>query len=211
MVITIVDYGLGNLGSIANIVRKCGGTPQITSNVEYIKNAEKIILPGVGAFDNGMSRINELGFADILRKKAIVDKVPILGICLGMQLLTRSSNEGKINGLGLIDAIVKKFEFDKSDEEKKKVPHMGWNFVQVVSDCSLLRKTDYPIEDPRFYFVHSYYVKCNDQADVVGVTRYGHDFVSVFHKNNIYGMQFHPEKSHKFGMSVFRDFINLKG
>jgi len=200
--ITIIDYGMGNLGSVANMIKKVGGKSIITSDKDEIKNAKKILLPGVGSFDNAIKNIKNLELWDILKEKALVEKVPIMGICLGMQLLTKGSEEGRLEGFGFIDAYAKKFKFENSDF---KIPHMGWNKVNLSKDSKLF--LDNSDENRRFYFVHSYAVQCNDKNDILTTTFYGYKFVSSFEKNNIIGCQFHPEKSHKFGMKLFKNFV----
>ena len=202
--LTIVDYGMGNLGSVFNMFKKIAVPSVISSDLDEIKRAEKILLPGVGAFDNAMKRINESGFREVLDFKALEEKVPVLGICLGMQLLTESSEEGSEKGLGWIKATTKKFEF--KPEEKLKVPHMGWNRVFASSESRLTE--NFP-EEPRFYFVHSYYVEVERSKDSILRTRYGIEFDSGIQNGNIYGAQFHPEKSHKFGMKLFENFAKL--
>jgi glutamine amidotransferase len=197
--ITVIDYGMGNLGSIANMIKKVGAKSIITSSVEDIKRADKLILPGVGSFDNGMRQLKELGLIDTLNTKVLDDKTPILGICLGMQLMAESSEEGELDGLGWVEAKSKKF-ISKS----LKVPHMGWNIIYNQKESKLFSLTD---DEKRFYFVHSYFVECNREEDILTTTYYGHDFVSSFEKENIVGVQFHPEKSHKFGMKLFKNFV----
>ena len=200
--ITIIDYGLGNLGSIKNMLKYIGVASEIQSDLESIKRAQKIILPGVGKFDTGMSRINQSGLRDILNYKALKEQVPILGICLGMHLLTNGSEEGSLAGLGWIDAYVKKFQANKN----LKVPHMGWNLVKT-SNLNTLNES-FPIES-RFYFVHSYYVEVAKAENSMFKTFYGNEFDSGIFSKNIYGFQFHPEKSHKFGMMLFEQFTKL--
>jgi glutamine amidotransferase len=201
-VITIIDYGMGNLGSIKNMFRRIKVESEITGDKNQIAMAEKILLPGVGAFDAAMEKINTAGLSDILNKKTLEDKTPTLGICLGMQLLTKSSEEGKLPGLGWIDANTVKFNPNSS----LKIPHMGWNTVNIKKQSPLL--IDLP-DEPRFYFVHSYYVSCNDTSDVLTTTHYGIDFHSIIQHDNIYGAQFHPEKSHKFGMKILENFSKI--
>jgi glutamine amidotransferase len=203
--ITIVNYGMGNLGSVLNMFKKIGVAARLSESLSEIVEAEKILLPGVGAFDAAMERIDEGGFREVLNKKAMQDKVPVLGICLGMQLLTEKSEEGKRAGFGWISGTTKRFDF--TPEQNLKVPHMGWNIVEEVNPSPLTK--DFP-EEPRFYFVHSYYVKANDEKNVLMRTPYGLKFDSVVSNNeNIYGAQFHPEKSHKFGMQLLRNFSQL--
>ena len=202
--IIIVDYGLGNLGSIYNMLKKIGAEAEISSDPARILEAGKLLLPGVGAFDNGMKNLEELGLISVLEKKVISEKTPLLGICLGMQLLTKRSEEGAREGLGWIDAETVKFNFTGT-EGKLKVPNMGWNHVQVVKESKLM-KDMYP--EPRFYFVHSYHVKCNDPEDELLKSDYGFGYTSGFERDNIIGVQFHPEKSHKYGMKLLQNFAD---
>lgn len=197
--IVIIDYGTGNLGSIHNMIKKVGYKSIISSDIETIKKADKLILPGVGSFDNGMKNLKEYELIEVLRQKVLLEKTPILGICLGMQLMTNSSEEGQASGLGWIDAQAKKFVSDKL-----KIPHMGWNILHHQKLSKLFDELD---SEKRFYFVHSYCVSCNDEEDVLTNTTYGHDFVSSYEKDNIIGVQFHPEKSHKFGMNLIKNFV----
>ena len=200
--ITIVDYGLGNLGSIKNMLEYIGVPVEIQSDLKLIKMAKKIILPGVGKFDAAMSRINQSGLREVLDYKALEEQIPILGICLGMQLLTKKSEEGSLMGLGWIDADVKKFKLNKDF----KVPHMGWNSIEISKLNNLTKSLK---NDSRFYFVHSYFVKTLKNENSLFKTSYGHQFDSGIVSNNIYGVQFHPEKSHKFGMKLLEQFAKL--
>ena len=200
--ITIIDYGLGNLGSIQNMFKRIGVQAKITSDLGEIAGANKILLPGVGAFDNAMTRINETGLKEVLDKKAKLDKVPILGICLGMQLLTRGSQEGVLSGLGWIEADTIKFPAI----DGLKVPHMGWNVVNPSTQSKLT--LDLPNES-RFYFVHSYYVQVDKQENSILKANYGIEFDAAIQNDNIYGAQFHPEKSHKFGMQLLKNFSEI--
>jgi glutamine amidotransferase len=200
--IVIIDYGAGNLGSVVNMLKKIGTRVLVSSNAAIIGQAEKLILPGVGAFDQGMKNINDLGILPLLTDCVFKNRIPILGICLGMQLLTQKSEEGVLSGLGWIDAEAIRFNFDNKLD--LKIPHMGWNTVKVCKDSPLFNHM-YP--DPRFYFVHSYYVVCRCEQDILTKTFHGYDFVSSFVKGNIVGVQFHPEKSHKFGMKFLKNFV----
>jgi glutamine amidotransferase len=203
--ITIVNYGMGNLVSVQNMLKRIGIACEITGDLDRISNAQKILLPGVGAFDAAVERIDSVGLREVLNTKAIQEKVPVLGICLGLQLLTHSSEEGNLPGLGWIPAKTVKFNFQQSTG--LKIPHMGWNEINIVNSNVLL--SDLP-EEPRFYFVHSYHAKAEDEKYVLARTHYGYDFDSVItNGDNIFGAQFHPEKSHKFGMKVLNNFAKM--
>lgn len=202
----IVDYGMGNLGSIRNMVHQIGSEAILSSGVADIRHAKKLILPGVGAFDAGMAHLNELGLIPALEEKVIKEKIPILGICLGLQLFSKKSEEGIKPGLGWIDAETVRFRIEKSSGSLR-IPHMGWNTVQKTHESRLFCHLP---GDVRFYFVHSYHVLCGNRDDEVLKTRYGHDFTSAVEHDNIYGVQFHPEKSHKFGMQVLKNFLELE-
>lgn len=202
--ITIVDYGMGNLGSVQNMLKKIGTDSIVASDKDEILKAKKLLLPGVGSFDNAVKNLQELGLMEVIRKKVIEEKIPIMGICLGMQILTNSSEEGDLKGFGFIDAEAKKFNFDTIDENLP-IPHMGWNKTESQKKSKLYVEND--DKNRRFYFVHSYAVVCNDRADILTTTHYGYDFVSSFEKDNIIGCQFHPEKSHKYGMKLLKNFV----
>jgi len=202
--IVIVDYRTGNLGSVANMFKRIGVAATITSEASDIEKADKLILPGVGAFDSGMNNLGMLGLVPILNHQALERKKPVLGICLGMQLMAKCSEEGKLAGLGWMDA--RAVRLAPNGHVGLRVPHMGWNTVNPTKECPLLQ--DMP-DDSRFYFVHSYHIVCDNQEDVSSITHYGSDFASVVHKRNLYGVQFHPEKSHKFGMKILQNFAKL--
>ena len=204
--ITIVDYGLGNLGSIQNMFKHIGVKARIESDVDKIKSASKILLPGVGSFDTAMEKINKKGLKEVLHEKAIKEQIPVLGICLGMQLLTSSSEEGHLSGLGWIPG--KTLTYKNHINKKIKIPHMGWNLVSKSSESELTQGFD-DFEEVRFYFVHSYFVKVADEKNSILKTSYGVEFDSAIQKDNIYGAQFHPEKSHKFGMKIFKNFASI--
>jgi imidazole glycerol-phosphate synthase subunit HisH len=201
--ITIIDYGMGNLGSVFNMFKKNGVASKITSDLEEIKSATKLLLPGVGSFDKAMQRIHNSGIKDVLDNKVIKEKTPILGICLGMQLLTNSSEEGVEKGLGYVNASTKRFTFQ---DNKMKIPHMGWNLVHKSNKSKL---TEGLIQESRFYFVHSYYVEVEQPKNSILKTNYGLEFDSAIQNKNIYGAQFHPEKSHKFGMKLLQNFSKI--
>jgi glutamine amidotransferase len=203
--IVIIDYDMGNVGSIANMIKRVGGESIISRDPEEIQKASKLILPGVGAFDTGMQNIEGFGLLPVLNQKILVDRAPILGICLGMQLLTTRSEEGKLKGLGWIEAETVRFPSSTPDCPKLRIPHMGWNHAVPAKADALL--ADLP-PDLRFYFVHSYHVVCAHQSDVLLTTTYGIPFTSAVSRGNIWGTQFHPEKSHTFGMRLIHNFVH---
>jgi glutamine amidotransferase len=200
---TIINYNLGNPKSIKNMLAYLGIESRISSDHAEIASADRLILPGVGHFQHGMEQLEQLGLIELLKKEVLEKNKPILGICLGMQLLTKHSEEGNLAGLGFIDAQTKKFVLK---DTSLKVPHMGWNMVSFQKESKLIQEVS---ENPRYYFVHSYYVDCSHQDDILCSTNYGEDFVSGFQHNNIFGLQFHPEKSHKFGMELFANFCKI--
>jgi glutamine amidotransferase len=202
--IVIADYGMGNLGSVLNMFNKVGASAIISSDLDVISKAPKILLPGVGSFDAAMQKIEESGMKEVLNQKALVEKVPVLGICLGMQLLTNFSEEGILPGLGWIDGGA--YHFKSRIEESYRIPHMGWNRVDIVQENEITIGFQ---DEFSFYFVHSYYVTVNDQANSMMKTNYGLEFDSAIVKDNIFGAQFHPEKSHKFGLKLFENFAKI--
>jgi len=210
--ISIIDYGAGNIGSIVNMIRKLGGTPELVSTPEQVQAASKLILPGVGHFDFGMNTLNSSGLVDPINEAVLHRGIPILGICLGAQLMTRKSEEGSSPGLGWFDAQVKSFRDEwkqrsiQTEDIKLKTPHMGWNFVVKTKENPIL--TDLP-DESRFYFVHSYFIESQRREEILLETTYGHTFVSGLHRENIYAVQFHPEKSHSFGLKLFKNFLKL--
>ncbi|WP_416740236.1 imidazole glycerol phosphate synthase subunit HisH [Pseudomonas sp. NFX71] len=201
--IFVIDYGSGNLASVVNMIRHEGGEAHIITEPDHLAAADKLILPGVGAFDHGISSLRQKGWIAPLERAVFERKVPIMGICLGMQLLTRGSEEGQEPGLGWLDAHARRF---RPADVKLKVPHMGWNEVRQMREDVLL-----PLVETarRFYFVHSYLVECGNSEDVLLECDYGETFVAAFRRENIWGFQFHPEKSHKFGMEIFRHFLEV--
>ncbi len=202
--IVIVDYGMGNLGSILNMLKKVGApAAKVSANVKDIEQADKLILPGVGAFDTGMQRLRETGLISLLNEKVLKAQTPTLGVCLGMQLLTKVSEEGELPGLGWIDAETIRFRFDRN-QTSLKIPHMGWNTVKIEREGTLFKDM---YAEPRFYFVHSFHVVSHNPEDVLATTEYGYEFASVIQHKHIMAAQFHPEKSHKFGMKLYKNFV----
>lgn len=203
--ITIVDYGMGNHGSIRNMLGRLGYESAITSDPDRILNAEKLILPGVGHFGRAMGNLESLGLIGPLEEAVLDRQIPVLGICLGMQLLTLGSEEGQTLGLGWIDAQTRKFTAPEG--VRIQIPHMGWNTIEVLEsgNCPLLASCP---ADARFYFVHSYMVRCNDPTQALAVTIHGQAFHSVIGRGHIMGVQFHPEKSHKYGYRLLADFCS---
>ena len=202
MRIVIVDYGMGNVGSIAKMLKWIGHPAEVTSDPRRIAQADKLILPGVGSFDSGMRRLTELGLVASLGEMVLIRKTPTLGICLGLQLMARGSEEGEALGFGWLDAQAVRFRV-ASDQAKLKIPHMGWNTVEI-NHCDTLFRDFKP--EPRFYFVHSYHLVCDRPDDVLATTEYGYSFASAVQRENIMGTQFHPEKSHQFGMKLLKNF-----
>ena len=201
--ITIIDYGAGNIKSIQNMLKKIGIQSELSNDKTVIENAEKLILPGVGHFDYGMQQLRKTGLIECLNKKVLIEKTPILGICLGAQMLGNKSEEGVEKGLGWIDMDILKFNFANSN---LKIPHMNWNEITMKKTSILLNNM---FENPRFYFVHSYFMKPINAKDSLCTVDYGGDFVAAVEKENIYGVQFHPEKSHKFGMKLLENFAKI--
>ena len=198
----IIDYGVGNIGSIANMLRKINVDSVITSDPTEIAKASKLILCGIGAFDDGMTKLESLGIVEVLQRKVLDEKTPIMGVCLGMQLFTRGSEEGTKSGLGFVDGYTRKFHFVNG--QKLRVPHMGWNEVALSKPSRLLENM---YEEPRFYFVHSYHAVMDQPGEELLKATYGYPFTAAFEKGNIVGVQFHPEKSHKFGMRLYENFM----
>lgn len=203
--ISIVDYGLGNLKAFANIYKRLNIPAEIVTTAEQLKNSEKIILPGVGAFDHAMERLNNSGLRDTLDDLVLNKKIPVLGICVGMQMLGNSSDEGKLSGLKWIDGEVKLFDVN-SIKHTTRLPHMGWNDVEPTKLNPIMEGLD---NNVIFYFLHSYYFSCNNPDDSIAVSDYGIRYTCAVNHNNIYGVQFHPEKSHNYGIQLLKNFANL--
>jgi glutamine amidotransferase len=202
MNVAVIDYGMGNIGSICNMLKYIGSPHIVTSDHREIESCDKIILPGVGHFDLAMQNLEQRDLVKPLQDLVLGRKTPILGICLGMQLMCSSSEEGNGKGLGYFDAQARRFR--PPAETGLKVPHMGWSEVDFAKQTNL---SDQLGDTARFYFVHAYAVTCNNPDDVWGTTRYGETFVSAFARDNIAGVQFHPEKSHRYGIQLFRNFV----
>jgi glutamine amidotransferase len=200
--ITVIDYGVGNLASVQNMLKKCGVESQITSDAEKIIRADKLILPGVGAFDPAMQKINELSL-QVPILEASKRGIFILGICLGAQLLLEASEEGTLNGLSMIKGTCKKI--DVQQIAPLRVPHMGWSEVNFVVGSPIAKFE----EQPRFYFTHSYYMNCDNPTEKLATCFYGHEFTCGVIHENVMGLQFHPEKSHKFGSRLFTNFAAM--
>jgi glutamine amidotransferase len=202
--ITIIDYGAGNIQSIKNMICRIGGTCVISDNPVDIEKADKLILPGVGRFDFGMNNLLKSNLVVSLNAAVLKQKTPILGICLGAQLMCSSSEEGIKNGLNWFDGQVIKFKKDRF-QSNQKIPHMGWNTVSLQKNSKLFEGFD----EKRFYFVHSYHFLTHEASINLTITEYGYEFVSAMEKDNIFAVQFHPEKSHKYGMRLMENFIKL--
>jgi imidazole glycerol-phosphate synthase subunit HisH len=199
-VILIIDYGMGNLGSIANMLLRIGVVAQISSDPLLVSKATKLILPGVGAFDEGMKNLHQLGLVEPLQRAVIEQGKPVLGICLGMQLFSQGSEEGTRAGLGWLSADTVRFK----STGNLKVPHMGWNTLRLQKDSPLLEGNSALC---KYYFVHSYHLICHEAEDILAVTDHGGNFVAAVQRKRIYGTQFHPEKSHKYGIRLLANFV----
>lgn len=203
--ITIIDYGVGNINAFVNVYKRLDVPVKIAKTKEDLIGAEKLILPGVGHFDHAMQQLNQSGMRETLDELVLIENIPVIGICVGMQMMANSSEEGKEEGLKWIDASVKKFDETKI-HQVTRLPHMGWNDVKPCLDNPLFAGLEH---DAIFYFLHTYYFECNKKEDVLAVTEYGDEFASsAFHMNR-YGIQFHPEKSHSYGEILLRNFAKL--
>lgn len=200
--IAVINYGMGNTGSIVNMLHKIGEEAIVTDKAEDLEEASKIILPGVGAFDHGIENLHEKDLVSTIRKVTAEKGTPFLGICLGMQLLGKESEEGNAEGLGLIPFKSVRFRFD--EKSRLKIPHMGWDVVKREMEDKILEDLE---GVQRYYFVHSYHAVCENRRNVLMTCDYGYQFVAAVKNNNIYGFQFHPEKSHKFGMKLLENFV----
>lgn len=203
--IKIVNYGSGNVQAILNIYKKLNIECQVANTPEELLGATKIILPGVGAFDETMGELLASGFKETLDEMVITKKIPIIGICVGMQILGNKSDEGQLHGLGYIDGEIKKFDTNMFTH-KPHLPHLGWNSISIEQSHQIFRDIDV---DKGFYFLHTYYFKCNSSINILANTNYGIEFSSAVINNNVFGMQFHPEKSHSNGVQLFKNFAEL--
>lgn len=201
---TIVDCGIGNIRSVQRMFEAVDGTAEVVTDPAKVDGCRRLVLPGVGAFDAGMRALADGGWIDALNRAALKDKVPVLGICLGMQLLCRRSEEGREPGLGWIEADVTKL--DLGSDKRLKLPHMGWAVTRPASPNPLIGDGG---GEQRFYYVHKYRAVCDRPQDVLAMSAYGVEFVSAIHHGNIYGVQFHPEKSHRFGKQLMRNFLDI--
>ncbi len=203
--ITIIDYGVGNINAFVNVYKRINIDVKIAKSVADLEDAQKLILPGVGHFDYAMSELIKSGMREKLDELVMIKKVPIIGICVGMQMMGNSSDEGSLDGLKWIDATIRKFDVTKI-QHVTKLPHMGWNDVQPISSNSLFKGLE---KDALFYFLHSYFFECNDTADILATSEYGEKFTCAAHHENVYGIQFHPEKSHHYGETLLHNFAKM--
>jgi len=202
--LAIVDYGMGNLNSVKKSLDRIGVSSIVSSDPKDIINAEKIILPGVGHFGKAMSNLKKLNLLETLNEAVLVKQKPILGICLGMELMAKEGEEGNAEGLGWIDAHIIKFNI--SDKIRSKVPHIGWNQIHIKKSSLLMN--DIP-DLSEFYFVHSYHLRINDQSDILNETQHDYFYPSAIERGNIFGVQYHPEKSHEVGAQLLSNFVRL--
>jgi len=203
MKVAIINTGVGNLGAIPNMLARLGVTARVTLDPVEIESADRIVLPGVGSFDAALRNLTASGVLEVLRYRVIECGTPLLGVCLGMELLADRSEEGSMGGLGWIPGEMVRFRFDDI-HPPPRIPHMGWNIIRPTCDAPLLRDLG---DRPRFYFAHSFHFRAADPSHVIGVTDYGGSFASAIQRDNIVGIQFHPEKSHRFGLAIFRNFL----
>lgn len=203
--ITLIDYGVGNINAFVNVYKRVDIPVKIAKTKEDLLDAQKLILPGVGHFDHAMSQLNSSGMRETLDELVLDKKIPVIGICVGMQMMANNSDEGKMEGLKWIDATVKKFDETKI-KQVTRLPHMGWNDVKPVKDLDLFKGLE---TDSIFYFLHTYYFECNNREDIMAITNYGGEFASAAHHENKYGIQFHPEKSHSYGEILLYNFAKL--
>ncbi|MBN9300152.1 MAG: imidazole glycerol phosphate synthase subunit HisH [Filimonas sp.] len=203
--IALIDYGLGNINAFVNVFKRVNVPIKTAKQVEDLDDVTKIILPGVGAFDHAMKQLTESGMKEKLNELVLVKEMPVIGICVGMQMLGKSSDEGNLAGLGWIDGDVKKFD-EKLITQRTKIPHMGWNDVKPIRETKLFNGLE---KEALFYFLHSYYFKCNVPSDIIATSDYGIEFACAINHKNVYGVQFHPEKSHHYGEQLLHNFAKI--
>lgn len=203
--ITIIDYGVGNIYAFQNVYKRLNIPTKIAKKVEDLEDVEKIILPGVGAFDYAMTRLNKSGMREKLDELVLKERKPVIGICVGMQMMANGSDEGNLEGLKWIDADVKRFD-ESTIKFKTKLPHMGWNDVVPIKEHVLYKGLE---TGALFYFLHSYYFLCRKEEDIIASSEYGVNFTSSVNHDNIYGIQFHPEKSHQYGETLLHNFAKI--
>lgn len=203
--ITVVNYGSGNISAITNIYKRLNIPCSVASEAKHLESATHLVLPGVGAFDTTMQQLDASGMRPTLERKVLEDHVPVIGVCVGMQIMARSSEEGKRPGLGWLKASVKRFDTAEL-KHKPHLPHLGWNVARPAGVPALFEGVDI---ERGFYFLHSYYFDCDDKADVLATSEYGTSFTSAACAGNVYGVQFHPEKSHQNGIQIFKNFASF--
>jgi imidazole glycerol-phosphate synthase subunit HisH len=203
--IAIVDYGLGNILAFLNVYNRLNIPVIVAKSAADLRNATKLILPGVGSFDHAMQQLDQSGMRQLVEQLVMHNKIPVLGICVGMQMLAKSSEEGKLPGLGWIDGVVKKFDLSTMSASIK-LPHMGWNDVNPMLAGGLFKGME---QDSRFYFLHSFYFECHQQSNILALSDYGGNFSCAVRQDNVYGVQFHPEKSHHFGSQLLKNFAEV--
>lgn len=203
--IGLINYGSGNIFAIANIYKSLNIPYLMSSDISELAKADKLVLPGVGAFDETMRLFQNLGIKDWLNETVLIKKTPIIGVCVGMQIMAKSSDEGNLPGFGWVDAEVKRFD-ESLLKQKPHLPHLGWNSIELAKENPLFDGIDF---DKGFYFLHTYYCQCSSESDVLSTTNYGKKFASSFNHENIFGVQFHPEKSHSNGLKIFKNFAKL--
>jgi imidazole glycerol-phosphate synthase subunit HisH len=203
--ITIIDYGVGNIFAFQNVYKRLNIPTKIAKTAADLEGVEKLILPGVGSFDYAMSQLNASGMRERLDELVLVQKVPVIGICVGMQMMGNKSDEGKLEGLKWIDANIRKFD-ESTIKQRTKLPHMGWNDVIPKNNHPLFEGLE---NEAVFYFLHSFYFECNNQIDCIATSDYGISFAAAANHDNVYGIQFHPEKSHNYGEKLLHNFAKL--
>ncbi|MEO4015014.1 imidazole glycerol phosphate synthase subunit HisH [Pseudomonas rossensis] len=200
--ITVIDYGIGNILSFINLYKRLNIECRVATSYQDLVGATKIILPGVGSFDHAMISLDRSGMREALDDLVLDKKVPVLGICVGMQMLANSSDEGDLPGLGWVPGTVRKFDIEKV----KQLPHMGWNDVVLLHASGLFKNFE---ETPKYYFLHSFYFECADREHALASSIYGEEFTCAVNAGSVYGVQFHPEKSHHFGVNLLKNFSEL--